>query len=267
MTAMPLTRNILRDLKALQTKKARTETGLFVVEGLRLTSEAAGSDLEITGVYHTREFAAEDEGAALLQRLKKKTRRIVEASARDLAAISDTVTPQGILAVLRQRRWETGHLVRRGDGSSVVVGFDSVSDPGNLGSMIRTCDWFGINGILHGNTCVELYNPKVVRATMGGLFHVPVAEEVDLLPALSAARAAGFTVYAADAAGEAHFDRIRFANRSVIVFGNEAWGLSDQVKSLADVRVSIRRYGAAESLNVGVACGIVLSAIHRLNGD
>jgi RNA methyltransferase, TrmH family len=264
---MPLPKHILNDLKALQKKKTRGETGLFIVEGLRLTSEAASSDFEITGVYHTREFAGIPEGDALLQRLRKKTRTIVEASGRELSAVSDTVTAPGILAVLRQRRSDTGRILQKGTGASVLVGFDSVSDPGNLGSMIRTCDWFGINGILHGNSCVELYNPKVVRATMGGLFHVPVAEEVDLLPALSAARSVGFTVYAADASGEAHFDQVRYANRSVIVFGNEAWGLSDQVKELADVRVSIRRYGAAESLNVGVACGIVLSAIHRLNFD
>jgi TrmH family RNA methyltransferase len=264
---MPLPKHILNDLKALQKKKTREETGLFVVEGQRLTSEAASSDFEIVGVYHTREFADSPEGDALLQRMKKKTRTIVEASGRELSAASDTVTAPGILAVLRQRRSDTGRILRNGAGASVLVGFDSVSDPGNLGSMIRTCDWFGVNGILHGSSCVELYNPKVVRATMGGLFHVPVAEEVDLLPALSAARAAGFTMYAADSAGEAHFDRVSYANRSVIVFGNEAWGLSDQVKQLADVRVSIRRYGAAESLNVGVACGIVLSALHRLNDD
>jgi TrmH family RNA methyltransferase len=111
---------------------------------------------------------------------------------------------------------------------------------------------------------VELYNPKVVRATMGGIFHLPIATDVDLLSTISKARAMGFKVYVTDIHGETHFDRITYNSRSLIVFGNEAWGVSDQLKQLADVRLTIRRYGAAESLNVGVACGVVLSALHRL---
>ena len=262
---MALLKTTLRELKALQQKKQRRETGLFIVEGLRLAAEAASSDFEILEVYHSAEFALQSDGKALLHRLKKKARSVHEAAVRDLEMISDTVTSPGILAVLRQRRCEPLQLIRKGDVQSILVGFDAVSDPGNLGSMIRTCDWFGVHGVLHSGTCVELYNPKVVRGTMGGLFHVPVAEEVDILSALSTARTHGYTVYVTDAAGETHFDRTRYANKSVIVFGNEAWGVSDQVKALADVRITIRRYGAAESLNVGVACGIVLSAIHRLD--
>ena len=130
--------------------------------------------------------------------------------------------------------------------------------------MVRTCDWFGVHGMLIGQNSVDLYNPKVLRSTMGGVFHLPVVENVDLLPALSRARAMGYRVYVTDASGETHFDRVRFALKSVIVFGNEAWGVTDQIKQLADERVAIRRYGAAESLNVGVACGIVLSGVHRL---
>jgi TrmH family RNA methyltransferase len=99
---------------------------------------------------------------------------------------------------------------------------------------------------------------------MGGIFHLSVVEDVDLLPAISKAKSLDYRVYVTDAAGETHFDRVRFTHRALIIFGNEAWGVSDQLKQLADERVAIRRYGAAESLNVGVACGIVLSSLHRL---
>jgi tRNA G18 (ribose-2'-O)-methylase SpoU len=87
------------------------------------------------------------------------------------------------------------------------------------------------------------------------------------LPVLSHAKDRGYTVYVTDAAGETHFDRVIFARRSIIVFGNEAWGVSDQARRLADVRISIRRYGMGESLNVAVACGIILSRIHRLTDE
>jgi TrmH family RNA methyltransferase len=100
---------------------------------------------------------------------------------------------------------------------------------------------------------------------MGGLFHLPVAQDVDLPVACTRAKELGYTIYATEPAGTAHFDRIPYASKSIVVFGNEAWGISDAVRASADMRVSIRRYGSAESLNVGVACGIVLSAMRKLN--
>jgi TrmH family RNA methyltransferase len=133
--------------------------------------------------------------------------------------------------------------------------------------MIRTCDWFGLGGVLLGRNSVELYNPKVVRATMGGVFHLRVADDVDLLSAVTKAKEAGYSVYVADTSGEVHIDRVRFAEKTMVVFGNEAWGVSDRLKECADVRVAIRRYGAAESLNVAVACGIFLAGIHRVNDE
>ena len=147
--------------------------------------------------------------------------------------------------------------------NSVVVALDIIGDPGNLGSIIRSADWFGVQAVLLGRQSVDLYNPKVVRSTMGSIFHLPIVQDLDLLAALSHARELGYTIYGADTEGETHFDKVRFAQRSVIVLGNEAWGLSDAVRKLTDVRVAIRRYGSAESLNVGVACGILLSGLHR----
>jgi RNA methyltransferase, TrmH family len=264
---MALNKATFRSLKSLQQKKIRRETGSFVVEGLRLTAEAAISDYEILEVYFTAEFAREEGGEALLTRLKKRSPVLERITAAELQRIADTVTPQGVMAVIRQRRYDVAQVLRPDATTSIVVAFDGVSDPGNLGSMIRTCDWFGVDAILHGNNCVELYNPKVVRGSMGGIFHLPIAEEIDLLPALSNARSLGYTTYVTDPKGETHFDRLHYERKSVIVFGNEAWGVSEQTRQLADMRVAIRRYGAAESLNVGVACGVILSSLHRLTDD
>lgn len=261
---MPLTQKTIKELRSLWQKKGRDEHGLFVVEGRRLAQEAADSDFEILRALHTAEFAADEAGRIVIEKFRKKCARVEQVSARDIERVADTVSTQGVIAVLRQKRVQVDALMAAHESSSVLVALDSVADPGNLGSIVRTCDWFAVDGILLGRTSVDLYNPKVVRATMGGIFHLPVVTEVDLLLTISKSRERGYTVYVADAGGETHFDRVRFAHRSLIVLGNEAWGVSDQVRKLADMRVAIRRYGAAESLNVGVACGVILAGLHRL---
>jgi TrmH family RNA methyltransferase len=261
---MTLSKSHLKELKELTQKKHREEQEKFVIEGIRLVHEALDSDFEFIEVLHTPELEEHPGGKALLQALKGRVDGLRPVAQRDIEAITDTVTAQGIAAVLRQQRHEADDMLVRDERTSVLVAFDAVSDPGNAGTMIRTCDWFGVNGVLLGVNSVELYNPKVIRATMGGVFHLPVAEDVDLLSFTTRARAAGYTVYVTDTGGETHFDRVNFPAKSLIIFGNEAWGVCDQLKALADYRVMIRRYGAAESLNVSVACGVVLSSLHKL---
>lgn len=257
---MELTRARIKSIKELSRKKSREERNHFLVEGLRLVQEAAESDFEIVEILHTSEFMKEH--GSLLAHLQSRTDRIVQVSSRELDAITETVSAQGIVGILAKRAtpWES---VFPNDGS-VVVAFDSIADPGNMGAMIRTCDYFGAGGVLIGKSAVELYNPKVVRATMGSLFHLRIAEDVDLPVALTYAKSLGYRVYVTDVHGETHFDKITFDPKSLIVFGNEAWGVSDQLRDLADVRVMIRRYGSAESLNVSVSCGVILSAVHKL---
>lgn len=261
---MTITKAKLKELNELTHKKYRDEQRKFIVEGVRFLHEAAGSDFEILEVFHTEEVEKEQAGRATLQALKKKTSAVHKVTERELASISDTVTTQGIVAILRQKEFSAEKMLRCPDGQCTLVAFDGVSDPGNVGSMVRTCDWFGVNGILIGRDSVELYNPKVLRSTMGGVFHIPIADGVDLPSTVSKAKELGYKIYVTDSEGETHFDHVTYENKSLIIFGNEAWGVSDQVMQLADVRLGIRRYGAGESLNVSVACGVVLSALHRL---
>ena len=225
--------------------------------------EAAESDFTFVASYYTESVRDDPGWDALAAKLKKRA-PLVPITAGDLDAFADTVAAQGVAAVLKHREIAPESVISNSAGRSLLVVLDTVSDPGNAGSMIRSSDWFGAAGVVLGRHSVDLYNPKVVRATMGSLFHLPVARDADLPVLLSKAAGAGYTIYVADVAGESHFDRVHYENKSLFVFGNEAWGVSDQVKELAQVRIGIRRYGAAESLNVGVACGVVLSAIHRL---
>lgn len=261
---MPLTKAKLKELRELTHRKYREEQKKFIVEGVRLVQEALDSDFKVFEAYYTADINDHPGGKALLNRLKEKTGQLSVTTTREMELISETVSFQGVLAVLKQKQFSVETMLHKNLAPSTIVAFDGVSDPGNLGTMIRTCDWFGVNGILIGTNSVELFNPKVVRSTMGGVFHLPIATGVDLLSTISKAKGMGYRVYVTDAKGETHFDRVQYQNKSIFVFGNEAWGVSDQVKELADVRLSIRKYGAAESLNVSVACGVVLSTIHRL---
>ncbi len=261
---MELTKARIREIRALGRKKERHEAGSFIVEGVRLVEEAADSDFDVIEVLYTSEALSHNSVEELLAKLRARTDRVVQVSQHDMSAVVDTVNAQGILAVLRQKEWTVESVLESNGSGSVVVALDSISDPGNAGTMIRTCDYFGVDGILLGGSAVELYNPKVVRATMGGIFHMPIADDVDLPSALTRAKNLGYRVYVTDIQGETHFDKVNFEQKSLIVFGNEAWGVSDQLKDLADMRVMIRRYGSAESLNVSVACGIILSRIHNL---
>jgi TrmH family RNA methyltransferase len=261
---MPLTKNKLKELRQLTHKKHRDEEGKFLVEGVRLVCEAVNSDYEILEAFHTADITEDQGGGLLLQKLRKRTASVHQITNREMEILAETVTFQGIVAVVRRKTFSVDRILQQDGTPSVLVAFDQVSDPGNMGTMVRTCDWFGVNGIFLGRNSVELHNPKVLRATMGGIFHVPIAEDVDLLLTISKAKNLGYRVYVADQKGETHFDHVQYSNKSLLVFGNEAWGVSDQLKQLADAKICIRRYGAGESLNVSVACGVVLSSVHRL---
>ena len=139
-----------------------------------------------------------------------------------------------------------------------IVALDEVGDPGNLGTILRTCDWFGVDAVLLSKGCVSLYNEKVVRSTSGSIFHLPIYEDVDLIKTLPELKNNGYTVIATGMDGEL-LTQTLLPNKTVLVLGNEAHGVSDAVKKISDHQVSIPRFGNAESLNVGVACAVFLS--------
>jgi TrmH family RNA methyltransferase len=260
---MPLTKNRIREISALARKTVREERGLFVAEGLRLVTDAAASAAEIPEAFATAEFASSEQGARLMEVLRRRGTICTNATDREFAGIADTVNAQGVLALVRAEKVTAEDLMDRLGAPSVVVALDGIADPGNLGSILRTCDWFGTGGVLLGSGSVDLYNPKVVRATMGGIFRVPVAVDLDLPEEALRAKARGYTVFVADQSARVPLAEARFPERTLIALGNEAHGVSAALARIADERISIPRFGSAESLNVGVACGILLAAHRR----
>ncbi|HEX9005899.1 MAG TPA: RNA methyltransferase [Bacteroidota bacterium] len=256
-----ITRQEIKRFASLSFKKFRDESGLFLVEGSRGVHEAIGSGVPLQVVVHAHDFADTAQGSRLLDALRGKHARLEAVSARDLAALSDTVHAQGIVAVVRKTAVAPEEVLSGHAPRTLIVALDAVADPGNLGSILRTCDWFGADGVLLGRNCVDLYNPKVVRATMGSIFHLRIAEGVDLGPLAARAREGGFLLAVAEARGETPLPQAPSSGKLIVVVGNEARGVSEEIGRAAVLHLAIPRFGKAESLNVGVACGIILAAL------
>ncbi len=150
---------------------------------------------------------------------------------------------------------------------NIIVTLDSISDPGNLGAIIRTCDWFGVNSILISKESVDLYNPKVVQSTMGSLFHLPISNNIDLLESIHEAKNNGFKIIGTDVYGKNILSNKNVKSNLVsgkkimLIIGNEAHGISENIKKEIESFITIPKYGNAESLNAAVALGIILSGI------
>ena len=183
-----------------------------------------------------------------------------ELGGRDLAALTDTVTPQGVVAVCRRVDVPLTEVVR--PGADLVACCVQVRDPGNAGTVVRCADAFGADGVVLSTGSVELTNPKTVRASVGSLFHLPVAVGAELAAVVGAARTAGLQVLAADGSGDVELAELSrtggLARPTLWLFGNEAWGMPPQDRALADQVVRVPLYGAAESLNLATAAAVCL---------
>jgi TrmH family RNA methyltransferase len=183
---------------------------------------------------------------------------------RALASLSDSVTPAGVVGVCRFLDRPLDQLLGSTDARLVAICAD-IRDPGNAGTVVRTADAAGADLVVFAGSSVDPYNPKTVRASVGSLFHVPLAVEPEAASAVRAARAAGLTVLAADGAGELGLDDADpvLGARTAWLFGNEAWGLPAELAALADHRVRIPIHGRAESLNLSTAAALCLYASAR----
>jgi RNA methyltransferase, TrmH family len=259
---MHVTKNEIKHIRSLSQKKNRQSEGKFVVEGWRALKEALNSAAKVDLVGVLARYRRDPDYQKILESFEARGAEIRELTEKELDALADTVHAQGVIAVVGQKRWtlENGLLKK----ASLVVVADAVSDPGNLGSIVRSADWFGVDLLVFGKGCVELYNEKVVRSTAGSIFHVPVVEGMELTEVLSMLKENGFTVVALSGDGKRPYEESPVSGRLAFVLGSEAHGVSNAARAAAHEVVRIPKYGKAESLNVGVACGIVLARIRSL---
>jgi TrmH family RNA methyltransferase len=244
-------------LRSLTQKKIREREKKFVIEGWKSLRDALNSDFQIEFVVMKREDAEDPDYASFVRDIQKHGIELKNGSDIELNQVSNTVHTQGVVALLRQKTRIVDDILTA--DSSLVVFADRVADPGNLGTMVRTCDWFGVDCLMLSEGCVDLYNEKVVRSTSGSVFHLPVVEKSVTNATFSLLKNRGFQITATSGDANQSYADAKYEAKNAIVFGSEANGVLLDTKRLADVVVSIPKYGKAESLNVGIACGIVLS--------
>lgn len=241
--------------RALKRRKGRSEHGLFLAEGPRLLEELLASPVPIRHVVHTREAADEPSVAALLARARERRIPCEEVPEGELAEFADTVTPQGVLAVAEIP--DPGpEALAAGD----LVVLDAVQDPGNAGTLLRTAEALGAAAAVSLRGTVDVWNPKVVRASAGSVFRLPVVDAE--WPGLEARlREDDVPVWASDADGEPVVRGDEVPARVALVLGNEGSGVRPEVLEAADRRVAVPIARPVDSLNVSVAAAILMDRI------
>ncbi len=250
--------------KLLQ-KKYRQAEHKFIIEGVHLVEEALDSDWHVEALLVDEEFLKKNTADNLILKAKKNNIEVFQVSEREIEKLSDAVTAQGIVGIVRMKMEMADRFWQSLQTQSVIVALDSVADPGNLGTILRTCDWFGVDGVLLSEDTVDLYNPKVLRATMGAVFHVPILTGVGLSSIVLKAQQNGFKVLVTSAKGGIALKDLCIPDKTLLIFGNESAGVSQELLNLADQTITISRVGKAESLNVAVSCGIVLQKLRNGN--
>ena len=244
-------------ISSLKAKKDRDKLGLFVAEGLRFVEEIP-DDYEIMLYAVSESFESEFDLAVF------EKRAIVHVVADKLfKEISDTTNPQGILAVIRQKKNSIEQVIDNAGENGFFIIAEELNDPGNLGTIVRTADACGCDGVFLSKGSVDVYNPKVLRSTMGSVFHLPVISDVDLEECIQKLKDNGITIYAAHLRGKEYPYSFNLSNGCSFILGNEARGLSDKVANLADVYVKIPMIGKAESLNASIAAGVLMYEVVR----
>jgi TrmH family RNA methyltransferase len=244
----------VKEARKLSRRSVRTERRLFLADGPKAVGGALAVEGCVVEVFATT--AALGQYAGLLADAP-----VTLVDERALASLSDSVSPAGVVAVCRHLDAPLQHVVAV--SARLLAICADVRDPGNAGTVIRTADAAGADAVVLAGQSVDAYNPKTVRSTVGSLFHLPFAIEPDPAVAVRAAQARGLTVLAADGAGEVDLFEADLSGPTAWLFGNEAWGLPDDLAALADHRVAIPIHGRAESLNLSTAAAVCLYASAR----
>lgn len=239
MEITSLENNQIKKIASLNKKKYRDEHKLFFIEGIKSIREAINFNQEIETILYSPEmieYNLEVEG--------------IKVSKEILCKISDTVTPQGIIAVCKIKDNDITVLKDK----KRIVFLDKVQDPGNVGTIIRTADAFGFDGVILSKECADIYSPKVIRSTMGSIFHLPIIRDVNV----EELKKLDMKIYSSSLEAKKYIKDIKIGEKAILVIGNEGNGISDETKKITDEFIKIEMPGNAESLNASIAAGILM---------
>ncbi len=246
----------IKHIKKLFQKKYREEYSEFVIEGIKIVKEALAEKVNLKSIYINEQN--KDEILREIPEIEKMNISIVENSV--FSDISDVVNPQGIIAIV-----EKASSNKISYDEKIFLILDGISDPGNMGTIIRTADSLNMKQIIVSKNTLDIYNPKVVRSTMGAIFRVNVIYVEDLVKEVENLKSKGIKVYSTDLRTDKSIYSINYEN-SAIVIGNESNGVSREVLDASSDRIKIPMNGKTESLNAAVATSIVLYEANRALG-
>lgn len=243
---------IVKAAAQLKQKKYRREQGLFLAEGLRTVEEAVAADA-VDSIFY--KVDADERIGTVVAEAEAQGAKSYCVSERVLTKIADTETPQGVIALCKIKENSFDELLLQ---KKLLLVLDRISDPGNLGTILRTADAAGAVGVVLLAGCADVYAPKTVRATMGSVFHIPIVSGIEEESFVSSAHKAGYQVLVTCLDGLENLYDADLSGSLALVMGNEIKGVSEGLLAAADKRIYIPMAGRAESLNVSVASGIVL---------
>jgi len=248
----------------VKSASSRKREGVFVIEGLRICSEAPRGRIREAYISESclTRLADEGIGPGTKEFVFRDTEYEVVSDAV-FKKMSDTVTTQGTLCIVEMNFVSARDFVKGKAEDIKLLLLEGIQDPGNLGTMIRTAEAAGFDAIITDGKTVDIYNPKVIRSTMGGIFRMPVMVDDDFQDFLEILKKSGITLYAALLEGSQDFHSIKYNNRAGILIGNEGNGLSDETAKKSDVHVRIPMEGEVESLNAAVAAALLMYETRR----
>lgn len=250
---------LIKEIKGLKQKKNRDDKQQFFIEGSRFVQEALKEETQILRIVISEKYSRSGD-TALVDTARSRGIPVILTSDKVFADISDTENPQGILAVLEMKHWHWEELLQ---GRKFLLLLDSLQDPGNMGTIIRTADAAGVNGILISQGSVDVYNPKVLRSTMGSIFHVPFLYIDDMHECIDVLQQQGIMVCAAHLRGDRSYTALGRKESIAVMIGNEANGISEEAARRADVLVKIPMPGKSESLNASIAAALLMYEVIR----
>lgn len=246
---------IIKEIKSLYNKKDRWNKSLFIIEGIKIIEEAIFNNIELKYIIITDKMFLSEDSKDFLEKAKDRY-KIIKISENLFKEISDTENPQGIVSIAKFRIPDLSQIFNRENPALLFL--DGVQDPGNMGTIIRTCDAFNLDGIIIGPGSVDPYNPKVVRATMGSIFRVPLYISNDSLKTIDDLSQGGLNIFSTSLEGSIPSYDIDYKEGFVLVIGNESNGVQDSIIKKSDKLIRIPMPGSAESLNAGVAASIIM---------
>lgn len=248
----------IKNIRKLRIRKYRDETGLFFIEGSRIVFEAIQQKSSIRELLYTSQYRKSQIGKQILENAEKTQISCLELSEEVFQTISQKDNPQGIGAVIVQK-WEDFEDLSY-NLSGVWVGLVEIADPGNLGTIIRTCDATGARGIILIGNCTDPYDPTALRASMGGVFTRKLVK-MDTEDFTQWVRKAQVTVVGTSDAANDDYREFRYPESMILLMGSEREGLTDELQRICETAVSLPMEGSCDSLNLAVATGVVLYEI------